>query len=65
MKADDVGGLDRLAVEMRTCHNAVDSLMGASRELNHPKTVKRVLEKLPFAIQERWRRQVDSPAERN
>ena len=64
VKADDVSGLDRLAVEMRTCHNAVDSLMGTSNELDHPKTLKKVLEKLPFAIQERWRREVDSLSEK-
>ena len=59
VKADDVSSLDRLAVEMRTCLNAVDSLMETNHELDHPKTMKRLLEKLPFTIQERWRREVD------
>ncbi|XP_043219160.1 uncharacterized protein LOC122380240 [Amphibalanus amphitrite] len=63
VKGDDVAGLDKLAVEMRACHNAVDSLKGASHELNHPKTMKKILEKLPFAIQEKWRREVDRLAE--
>ena len=59
VKADDVSSLDRLAVEMRTCLNAVDSLMETNHELDHPKTMKRLLERLPFTIQERWRREVD------
>ena len=63
VKADDVDELDRLAVELRTCHNAVSSLMGTSHELDHPKTMRKILEKLPFAIQEKWRRKVDSLAE--
>ena len=65
VKAEDVHGLDRLSVELRTCLNAVDSLSGASNELNHPKTMKKILDKLPFAIQERWRRAVDKLADQD
>ncbi|XP_043222567.1 uncharacterized protein LOC122381883 [Amphibalanus amphitrite] len=64
VRNDDVTALDRLAVELRTCSNAVGSLGGAD-ELNHPKTLRRLLEKLPFSIQEGWRREVDRIAERN
>ena len=60
VKADDVAGMDRFALELRTCLNAVQGLLPESNELDHSKTLKRLLEKVPYHIQERWRRKVDS-----
>ncbi|KAF0297871.1 MFS-type transporter SLC18B1 [Amphibalanus amphitrite] len=62
--ANDVAALDRFALELRTCENAVGSLL-RGHELDHPKTLRKLLEKLPFSVQERWRRHVDKIKERS
>ena len=68
VKADDVVALDHFALELKTCENAVGGLQREgqrSHELDHPKTLLRILEKLPFSVQERWRRHVDRIKEKD
>ena len=64
LKADDVAGLDRFALELRTCFNAVGGLRPENNELDHPKTMRRLLEKVPYSLQDRWRRRMDGFSER-
>ena len=60
VKADDVATLENFALELQTCANAVGSLKQGMHELDNPKTLRKLLEKLPFTLQERWRREVDN-----
>ena len=64
LKAEDVAGLDRFALELRTCLNAVGGLLPENNELDHPKTMIRLLEKVPYSLQDRWRRRMDGLTER-
>ena len=48
---------------MTGCCHAIDSRSFASSELNHPKTLRHVCEKLPYSLQDRWRRVADKISE--
>ena len=63
IKSDDVTGLDELSIFMTGCSHAVDSSSYSASELNHPKTLRQVCEKLPHSLQDRWRRRVDRISE--
>ena len=62
ISADDVQGLDEMALYARGCFNAVKALEDSS-ELDHHKTLRMLVEKLPFHLQEQWRREVDAVSE--
>ena len=57
---DDVEGLDEFALALRTCRNAISTVPYEAREMEHPKTLLKIVEKLPYHIQDRWRRRADS-----
>lgn len=59
LKADDVEGLDQFSIMLMSCKNAVSGLSLGAREIEHPRTMRKVLEKLPFPMQDRWRRVAD------
>ena len=58
IKADDVTGLDEFSIMLTNCKNAVTRVKFGLNELENPKTMRRILEKLPYYMQERWRRHV-------
>lgn len=59
IKADDVDGLDQFSVMLTSCKNAVIGGALGGREIEHPKTMRKILEKLPYFMQDRWRRVAD------
>ena len=56
---DDIEGLDELSIALDNCRNAVSETPFGVAELNNPKTLRRVLQKLPFNLQEKFRRKAD------
>ena len=56
---DDVHKLDEFSIELASCLNAMSGMDCGLVQLDNPKTIHTLLEKLPFSLQERWRRIVD------
>ncbi|XP_043241053.1 uncharacterized protein LOC122391322 [Amphibalanus amphitrite] len=59
VKPGDVESLDRFALTLRSCHNAMGGITSEGRETDHPKTMRRILGKLPYQLQDQWRRLAD------
>ena len=53
---DDVEGLKSFAVALRLTKNVVDRIPYGQSELGHPKTIRALVAKLSYGLQERWRR---------
>ena len=62
---DDVEGMKTFAVALRLTRNVVDRIPYAKSELEHPKTVRTLVAKLPFHMQEKWRSLVQDQRVRN
>lgn len=60
LKADDIDGLDQFSVMLISCKNAILGSSLNAKEIEHPKTMRVILEKLPFSLHERWRRLADT-----
>ena len=58
MKSDEVKEIDKYAIMLRTCKNAVSKIDYGAAELQNPKTMVKILSKLPFGLQESWREQI-------
>ena len=43
---------------LESCKNAFSNISLGSREIEHPKTIRTIMEKLPNYMQDRWRRRV-------
>ena len=56
---DNVEALDEFAVTLFSCKNAVSCVPYGIAELNNPKTLRIILTKLPFSMQEKWRKIAD------
>ena len=52
---DDVEGLKAYAVALRLTMNVMANIPSGKAELEHPKTVRRLVSKLTYNLQERWR----------
>ena len=61
---DDVHKLDEFSIELASCLNAMSSMACGLVQLDNPKTMHVILEKLPYSLQERWRRSVDKISNR-
>ena len=55
ISSDDVRGLDNFAIAMVMTSNAVASLPYGKVELDNPKTMREIVSKLPYGLQDRWR----------
>ena len=64
IKPHEVEALDEFSILLTNCKNAVSRLQHLSLEIEHPKTMRSILSKLPFNIQEKWRRKADDIIER-
>ena len=53
---DDTGALEEFTILLINCNNAVAHIPYGAAELQNPKTIRRILDKLPFHMQDRWRR---------
>ena len=59
VKVDDIDAMDDFSIALRTCYNSMADMVSGVSELDHPKTMRKILEKLPLSIQDRWRRLAD------
>ena len=64
MKSMDVDCIEDFSILMRSCKNAMESL-GALSEVNHPKNLQKIVGKLPFQLQEKWRQLVFEISQQN
>ena len=58
MKAEDGQALNRFAIFLMRCKNAMESSRNLTK-LEQPETIKKLSLKLPFSLRVRWRRLVD------
>ena len=56
IKHENVGDLDEFAIMLSSCKNAMTMVPFGNSELSNPRTMRKILEKLPYGIQEGWRR---------
>ena len=56
---DNIDALDEFAIMLISCRNAISQVPFGKYEMSNPKTIRKILHKLPFAQQEGWRRKVD------
>ena len=59
LKPGDIEGLDRYALTLTSCLNVMEGIPVEARETDHPRTMRKVIEKLPQYMQDNWRRHVD------
>ena len=62
--AHNIDSFDEFSIILRTCLNATLSKTSVVNELEHPKTLLKILEKFPTQIKDRWRRKVDRISEK-
>ena len=55
IRATDITGLEDFYIKLSGCLNAMEDI-SALTEVNHPKNLQRIVSKLPYALQEGWRR---------
>lgn len=55
IRAVDITGIEYFSIKLRHCLNAMEDI-SALTEVNHPKNLQRIVAKLPYALQEGWRR---------
>ena len=55
IRATDITGLEEFSIKLSGCLNAMEDI-SALTEVNHPKNLQRIVSKLPYALQEGWRR---------
>ena len=63
IKADDIQGLQNLAVAMMVAESVMSNMIVGFRETDHPRTLRKLVEKLPFHLHDRWRRLADGALE--
>ena len=63
IRVDDINAMDDFSIALRTCYNSMADKVAGVSELDHPKTIRRILEKLPVYIQHGWRRLADDVSE--
>ena len=63
VKKDDIKGLDEFAIILESCRNTVFTPYGVV-ELHNPKTIRAILRKLPYYIQDGWRRKINDLKEK-
>ncbi|KAF0310176.1 Tetratricopeptide repeat protein 33 [Amphibalanus amphitrite] len=51
--------MDRLSLTLRSCNNVMSGISPGARETDHPKTMRKIIEKLPYNLQDQWRRLAD------
>ncbi|XP_043220311.1 uncharacterized protein LOC122389655 [Amphibalanus amphitrite] len=56
IKVDEIDAMDDFSIALRTCYNSMAGMVTETSELDHPKTIRKILEKFPPTIQDRWRR---------
>ena len=55
----DVDGLNRFSLTLTSCLNVMKSIPSGARETDHPRTMRKIVEKLPNYLQDSWRRKAD------
>ena len=63
IKVEDIDAMDDFSIALRTCYNSMEDMLTGTSELDHPRTMRKILEKLPLHIQDRWRRLADDVSE--
>ena len=59
IRYDEAEKLDEFSIFLINCKNAISRVKGYS-EVDHPKTLREIIGKLPYSTQDKWTRRVDS-----
>ena len=54
LKNEDVAGLENFSILLASCKNSLKAI-GYLNKIENPESMRRIIEKLPFKLQERWR----------
>ena len=54
IKHENVEDLDEFAIMLTSYKNAMTMVQFGNSELSNPKTMRKILEKLPYGIQKSW-----------
>ena len=54
VKSEDLGGLETFSILLSSCKNSLKAI-DYLHKIENPETMKKIIEKLPFKMQERWR----------
>ena len=63
IKPDNISGLQNFAVALMVCDSVMSNMPPGLRETDHPRTLRKIVEKLPFSLHDRWRRLADAAME--
>ncbi|XP_043204945.1 uncharacterized protein LOC122372129 [Amphibalanus amphitrite] len=58
IKPGDVDSLDKFSIALTSCLNVMKDIPPGSRETDHPRTMRKIVEKLPYHCQDSWRNRV-------
>lgn len=58
IRADDAYALESFSITLSSCKNSLEAI-GYLRRIDNPEYMKKIIEKLPYKLQERWRDVVD------
>lgn len=64
IKPDNIESLQNFAVTLMVCDSVMANMPVGLRETDHPRTPRKIVEKLPFHLHDRWRRMADSAMEK-
>ena len=57
---DNIDAMEEYSIELGACMNAMSGVVGGIYMLESPKNMQAIVRKLPFFLQDRWRRIADS-----
>ena len=63
IKAEDGPGLQRLSILLTSCKNTLTAI-GYLNKLENPESMKKIIERLPFSLKQKWRETVDNIMQR-
>ena len=64
VKRDNVEGLNEFAIMLRSCKNTISQVPYGVAELHNSKTMRPILRKLPYYMQDGWRRKINELKEK-
>ncbi|KAK3745375.1 hypothetical protein QZH41_001403 [Actinostola sp. cb2023] len=62
IKAEDARALQRYSVLLASCENTLTKI-GYASKIDNPDTLRKIIEKLPFSLRDRWRATADDSNE--
>ena len=58
IKAEDGEALEQFSIQLTSCTNTLKAI-GCINKIENPDSMKRIIERLPYKLQDRWRYKAD------